>query len=151
MNGALSWGGQNFSPTAQNVVLSADGKTLDADLPDSNGQLAHSQINIEHKISLDGDGNLQLISAFGVPHSTAHAIADTNDAADQAIHAQVIVPTGDGALASVTTVKGDAANYHPPDVMNAPAPMWEIFEFAVELAFHIVHIVHEKKRGCTIL
>ncbi|KAH6646385.1 CVNH domain-containing protein [Truncatella angustata] len=126
VNGAFSWGGTNFSEGAQNVHLSGDGQMLEADLPDSNGELAHSVINLRHEFA-DIDGNPALKAVFEVPHSTAHALASHNDQADQAVAGAVDTLADDTTVMKIVTVEGDASTYWPKDVENAPAPFFWTF------------------------
>lgn len=50
VNGALSLGHNGFSSQARNVTLADDGETLDAELPDANGDYSTSSISIQHTL-----------------------------------------------------------------------------------------------------
>ena len=117
VNGTFSWGGTNFSQGAQNVEI-IDGFQLEADLPDSNGDLAHSIMYIGSLVTTDADGHPALKHTVGADHSSAHATATTNDQADS-IAASKAQTTGSSSIAAVTTLQGDAATYWPDG--NAPA------------------------------
>ncbi|MCJ1476100.1 hypothetical protein MMC13_004765 [Lambiella insularis] len=118
VNGAFSWGGTNFSHGAQNIAVS-DGFQLEADLPDSNGALAHSVLYIGSIATTDANGTPALRHTVGTNHSSAHALANTNEEADGTVAAQAQT-AGSSSIAAVTTVQGDAATYWPDG--NAPAP-----------------------------
>ncbi|KAI1077249.1 hypothetical protein F5B20DRAFT_583493 [Whalleya microplaca] len=117
-NGALSWGGTGFSAGADNVVLT-DGYTLEADLPDSTGAKTHSVLCLGAGVA-SHDGVDMMQWGFGVPHSTAHADAETNHEADRVVLEKVDTVGDDTKVAAVQTVHGDAAAYWPEG--NAPAP-----------------------------
>ena len=119
VNGTFSWGGTNFSQGAQNIQIT-DGFTLEGDLPDGNGNMAHSVMYIGSCIAKDSNGNPAIQHAAGLQYSTAHAGANTNDEADQAMQSQAGTASGSSnTIHSITTVTGDASTYWPDG--NAPA------------------------------
>ena len=150
VNGAFSWGGSNYSDGAQNVHLSNDGQALEADLPDSNGELAHSVINLKHEFE-DLDGSPALKAVFEVPHSTAHALASDNGEADRVVLDKVDTLGDDTTVTKIATVAGDASVYWPEDINNAPAPGMG------SLLFHVIVWAGTRDYGqssgsrCTIL
>lgn len=99
---------------------------LEADLPDSNSELAHSIINLKHEFA-DMDGSPTLKAVFEVPHSTVHALASNNEEADQAANNAIDTLGDDTTVSKVVTVSGDASSYWPKDVENAPGPMLWFF------------------------
>lgn len=117
VNGTFSWGGTNFSQGAQNIEVT-DGFQLEADLPDNNGDLAHSIMYIGSVVTTDTDGKPALKHTVGASYSSAHATATTNDEADTTTASQAQT-TGSSSIGSVTTVQGNAATYWPDG--NAPA------------------------------
>jgi hypothetical protein len=115
VNGALAWGGSSFSNGAQNIRMD-DGFTLTADLPDSNGNMVHSELIMGAGLDTH-DGQDAIRFAFLPPYSQAHAEADNNSAADAATHDQVA--SANNALVATETLIGNAADYWPEG--NAPA------------------------------
>ena len=103
INDALSWGGTYFSSEAQNIALLADGKSLDADLKDGNGDLAHSSLELGHEIVVQ-DGQLALRTEIGIPHTTAHSQASSVADADQQVLAQVQTVGDSPPVGKITTV-----------------------------------------------
>ena len=102
VNGALSWGATGFSSQARNVTLADNGQTLDAELPDANGEYAPSSIAIIHDIGMV-NGSYALRMVLGIPHSTVHAETGSTEEADQKILEQISM-VGDHS-APVTQVK----------------------------------------------
>lgn len=128
VNGVLSWGGSNFSEGAQNVQFTNGGQ-LEADIPDSNGNLSHSMMWIGSIAGTDSNNQPAIHHYAVATYSTAHADADNNAQADSAVHGQAAT-TSDNKIAAVSTLSGDAASYWPDG--NAPAsghhfskPPWE--------------------------
>lgn len=104
VNGALSLGGSDFMSNARNVKLDDDGETLDADLADVNGDYSTSSLDIAHTVGLV-DGQVSLLMAIGLPHSTAHANADTVDAADQTILDKAHTTDGQSSISKAMTLQ----------------------------------------------
>jgi hypothetical protein len=89
-NGALSLGLSGFSVVARNVTLSEDGQSLDAELPDANGDFSTSSVSIAHGLGTVG-GQPRLLMDYAFIHSTAHANANSTAEADAQIKGQVQV------------------------------------------------------------
>jgi hypothetical protein len=103
VNGTLSLGHTGFSSAARNVTLSADGQNLDAELPDANGDYSTSSVSIQHALGFV-DGQPSLLMAYGFPHSTAHANADTIAEADAQLQNQAQVVSPDHNITKVMTL-----------------------------------------------
>ena len=103
---ALSPGGATgFSPQARNVTLADEGQTLDAELPDANGEYAASSIVIIHDTGMV-NGGCGLRMVLGIPHSTVHVGTSSTEEADQKILEQ-IATVGDHSVpvAQVKTLR----------------------------------------------
>lgn len=137
VNGTFSWGGTNFSQGAQNIQI-IDGFQLEADLPDSNGNLAHSMMCIGSVVTTHTDGKPALRHTVGTNYSSAHATAPTNDHADN-IAASQAQTTGSSSIGHVATVQGDAATYWPDG--NAPASGNSSSRASVETAFQWIMFI----------
>ena len=141
VGGVFSWGGTNFSNGAQNVQMT-DGYQLEADLPDSNGDLAHSVMYIGSTAGVDADGKPAIQHWASTTYSTAHAAANTNEEADSTVTSQAQTTSTNNTVQSVKTVTGvDAATYWPDG--NAPAAGHHFSKPPWETATHIILIIIE--------
>ncbi|KAL9112137.1 MAG: hypothetical protein Q9227_003514 [Pyrenula ochraceoflavens] len=118
VNGALSIGATNFSPTARNVKLSPDCTVLDAELPDVNGDYSTSSCSIQHEINTL-DGQLALFFAIGAPHSQIHADADTVEQADAKLTEQVSTVSNQPVHKMVTLHLDDSYQMNNTDANKA--------------------------------
>ncbi|MCJ1318907.1 hypothetical protein MMC15_004239 [Xylographa vitiligo] len=106
VNGALSLGATGFSAQARNVALADNGATLDADLPDANGDYSTSSCSIQQEINTI-DGQLSLCFALGLPHSTVHANASSVDEADQTLTSQISTVGSSAPVSKMMTLQVD--------------------------------------------
>ena len=91
VNGALSFGADGgFSSVARSVSLESDGGTLDAQIPDVNGDYSTSSLFIEHLYD-QYEGNGHILLAINAPHSAAHVDADSIDAANDQVQSSLQV------------------------------------------------------------
>ncbi|MCJ1400071.1 hypothetical protein MMC11_003274 [Xylographa trunciseda] len=139
VNGTFSWGGTNFSQGAQNVEIT-DGFQLEADLPDGNGNLAHSMMYIGSVVTTDANGKPALQHTVGTNYSSAHATANTNAQADSVAASQAQT-TGSSSIGAVNTIQGDAATYWPDG--NAPASGNSSSKAKAREIIEIVHFILE--------
>ncbi|MCJ1351705.1 MAG: hypothetical protein MMC33_001689 [Icmadophila ericetorum] len=159
VNGALSWGATGFSSQARNVALSADGNTLDAELPDSNGDFNPSTLAIAQDIGIV-DGDVALRMAFGIPHSTAHAQTSSADEADQLVLNQIVVPPNHPPVTKVQTLQASdlysLANNPTAPLVQANGPAAGAAISVISDVGHVVAVAQglteaKQNNSCVIL
>lgn len=157
VNGALSLGGTNFSSSARKVRISDDGKFLDAEIPDNNGDFSTSSMKLQYNIN-KVDGKLAVLFAMGLPHSEAHADADTVKAAEKQILNQVETDNQTPDVSKVMTLKIDKSyDMNNPNAEwvrknLGPAGIANAIELTIKGAVVIGMVVQKKRQGgCVVM